>query len=96
MRMLEMKIFSTTPPRPRALLKRKPTSVPIKTQFVTQHIAYAARHLAANSETSVRVINHASLHQNIFRRNTDASAGGILAGLDTDAVIARRQTYNRG
>ena len=31
-----IKIFSTTPPRPRRLLKRKPTSVPINWQFFTR------------------------------------------------------------
>src|SRR5450756_1816674 len=36
MRTLETYIFSTTPPRPRELLKRKPTSVPMKVQLSTR------------------------------------------------------------
>ena len=35
MAMSSIQIFSTTPPRPRADLKRRPTSVPEKVQFET-------------------------------------------------------------
>ena len=57
-------------------------------QLFTQTFAHAAGHLAADGEAAVRVINRAALDQHVLGRHADAPAGGVLAGLDADAIVA--------
>ena len=81
-------MFSTTPPRPRAVLKRRPISVPMKVQFCTSMLRTPPDISLPMVTPPGCPVDGAILDQHILGRHAEAAAGLVHTGLDAEAVVA--------